>query len=86
LAYPAPSASADGDVASHGGVYGARSHPPLASGRSQFSDFDEAERVSSSREELVQKMLAAHGARGNVYTLWAAATAVFRARDEQSST
>ncbi len=31
-------------------------------------------------------MLAAHGDRGNLYTLWTAATAVFRARDEESGT
>ena len=31
-------------------------------------------------------MLAAHGDRGNIYSLWIAATAAFSARDEESST
>ena len=33
-----------------------------------------------AREELVAKMLAAHADRGNLYSLWAAATAAFSAR------
>ena len=57
----------------------------IAGTRQYIIDFDEAERVSSSREELVGKMLAAHGDRGNLYSLWAAATAAFSARDEKSS-
>jgi hypothetical protein len=52
----------------------------IAGTRQYIIDFDEAERVSSSREELVQTMLAAHGDRGNLYTLWNAATAAFNAR------
>jgi len=52
----------------------------IAGTRQYIIDFDEAERVSSSREELVKKMLATHGDRGNVYTLWTAATAAFRDR------
>jgi glyoxylase-like metal-dependent hydrolase (beta-lactamase superfamily II) len=54
----------------------------IAGTRQYIIDFDEAERVSSSREELVGKMLAAHGRRGNPYSLWAAATAAFGARQE----
>jgi hypothetical protein len=54
--------------------------------RQYIIDFDEAERTSSSREELVGRMLAAQGDRGNPYTLWTAATAAFSARDERSST
>ncbi len=49
----------------------------IVGSRQYIIDFDEAARVSSSREELVEKMLATHGNRGNVYTLWTAATAVF---------
>jgi hypothetical protein len=52
----------------------------IAGTRQYIIDFDEAERVSSSREELVGKMLAAHGDRGDPYSLWAAATAAFSAR------
>ena len=52
----------------------------IAGTRQYIVDFDEAERVSSSREELVGKMLAAHGDRGNLYSLWSAATAAFSAR------
>jgi hypothetical protein len=51
----------------------------IAGTRQYIIDFDEAERASSSREELVGKMLAAHGDRGNLYTLWTAATAAFSA-------
>jgi glyoxylase-like metal-dependent hydrolase (beta-lactamase superfamily II) len=40
----------------------------IAGTRQYIIDFDEAERVSSSREELVGKMLAAHGRRGNPYS------------------
>jgi glyoxylase-like metal-dependent hydrolase (beta-lactamase superfamily II) len=58
----------------------------IAGTRQYIIDFDEAERASGTREELVEKMLAAHGDRGNVYSLWAAATAVFGARDEENST
>jgi glyoxylase-like metal-dependent hydrolase (beta-lactamase superfamily II) len=57
----------------------------VAGTRRYILDFDEAERVSTSREELVGKMLAAHGDRGNIYSLWAAATAAFGARDVNSS-
>ena len=57
----------------------------IAGTRQYILDFDEAERVSTSREELVGKMLAAHGDRGNIYSLWAAATAAFGARDANSS-
>lgn len=52
----------------------------IAGTRQYIIDFDEAERVSSSREELVGKMLAAHGDRGNLYSLWSAATAAFSVR------
>ena len=52
----------------------------IAGTRQYIIDFDEAERVSSSREELVGKMLAVHGDRGNLYSLWSAATAAFSAR------
>lgn len=58
----------------------------IAGTRQYIIDFDEAERVSATREELVEKMLAAHGDRGNLYSLWTAATAAFSARDEKSST
>jgi hypothetical protein len=57
-----------------------RGQPGVAGTRQYIIDFDEAERVSSSREELVKKMLATHGDRGNVYTLWTAATAAFHDR------
>jgi glyoxylase-like metal-dependent hydrolase (beta-lactamase superfamily II) len=53
----------------------------IAGTRQYIIDFDEAERISSSREELVEKMLAAHGDRGNPYTLWTAATEAFSTRD-----
>ena len=53
----------------------------IAGTRQYIIDFDEAERVSATREELVGKMLAAHGDRGNLYSLWTAATAVFSARN-----
>jgi glyoxylase-like metal-dependent hydrolase (beta-lactamase superfamily II) len=58
----------------------------IAGTRQYIIDFDEAEQVSSSREELVERMLAAHGDRGNPYTLWTAATAAFSTRDAKSST
>ncbi len=58
----------------------------ITGSRQYIIDFDEAERASSSREELVGRMLAAHGDRGNPYTLWTAATAAFSARDGKSST
>jgi len=48
--------------------------------RQYILDFDEAARVSSSREELVGKMLAAYGDHGNLYSLWSAATAAFSDR------
>ena len=54
--------------------------------RRYITDFDEAARVSATREELVEKMLAAHGDRGNVYTLWTAATAAFGGRDGDNGT
>jgi glyoxylase-like metal-dependent hydrolase (beta-lactamase superfamily II) len=54
--------------------------------RRYITDFDEAARVSATREELVEKMLAAHGDRGNVYTLWTAATAAFGGRDRDNGT
>jgi glyoxylase-like metal-dependent hydrolase (beta-lactamase superfamily II) len=54
--------------------------------RQYIVDFDEAERVSATREELVEKMLAAHGDRGNVYSLWNAATAAFSGRDADGGT
>jgi glyoxylase-like metal-dependent hydrolase (beta-lactamase superfamily II) len=59
----------------------------LLGGTSRYiTDFDEAARVSATREELVAKMLAAHGDRGNVYTLWTAATAAFGGRDADNGT
>jgi hypothetical protein len=54
--------------------------------RQYIVDFDEAERVSATREELVEKMLAAHGDRGNVYSLWNAATAAFSGHDADGGT
>jgi glyoxylase-like metal-dependent hydrolase (beta-lactamase superfamily II) len=57
----------------------------IAGTRQYIIDFDEAERISATREELVEKMLATHGDRGNVYSLWTAATAVFGARNEEST-
>jgi glyoxylase-like metal-dependent hydrolase (beta-lactamase superfamily II) len=47
-----------------------------------ITDFDEAERQSASAQELVDRMLALHPDRGNPYTLWNAATEVFRAREQ----
>jgi hypothetical protein len=59
----------------------------LITGSKQYIiDFDEAVEASASRDELVEKMLSAHGDRGNVFTLWNAATAVLAARDQESST
>jgi glyoxylase-like metal-dependent hydrolase (beta-lactamase superfamily II) len=59
----------------------------LITGSKQYIiDFDEAAEASASRDELVDKMLAVHGDRGNVFTLWNAATAVFSARHQTSST
>ena len=59
----------------------------LITGSKQYIiDFDEAAEASASREEIVDKMLAVHGDRGNVFTLWNAATAVFSARHQESST
>jgi hypothetical protein len=49
------------------------------------ADFDEAERQSASAQELVDKMVALHGDRGNAFTLWNAATEVFRARERLST-
>jgi hypothetical protein len=50
-----------------------------------IADFDEAERQSASAQELVDKMVALHGDRGNPFTLWNAATEVFRARERVST-
>ncbi len=50
-----------------------------------ITDFDKAERQSESAQELVEKMLALHPDRGNPYTLWNAATEVFRARAQRST-
>jgi glyoxylase-like metal-dependent hydrolase (beta-lactamase superfamily II) len=59
----------------------------LITGSKQYIvDFDEAAEASASREEIVDRMLALHGDRGNVFTLWNAATAVFRARHQESGT
>jgi len=59
----------------------------LITGSKQYiTDFDEAAEASASREEIVDKMLAVHGDRGNVFTLWNAATAVFSARHQESGT
>lgn len=53
----------------------------LIEGSKQYiSDFDEAERQSGSAQELVDRMVALHGDRGNPFTLWNAATEVFGAR------
>jgi len=49
-------------------------------------DFNEAAEASASREEFVEKMLAVHGDRGNVSTLWNSVTAFFRALGQQSRT
>ena len=51
----------------------------IAGTRQYIIDFDEAERVSSSREELVGKMLAAPWRPRQPYSLWSA-TAAFSAR------
>jgi glyoxylase-like metal-dependent hydrolase (beta-lactamase superfamily II) len=59
----------------------------LITGSKQYIvDFDEAAETSASREEIVDKMLAVHGDRGNVFTLWNAATAVFSGRHRESGT
>jgi len=59
----------------------------LITGSKQYIiDFDEAAEASASREEIVDKMLALHGDRGNIFTLWSAATAVFSARHQESDT
>jgi glyoxylase-like metal-dependent hydrolase (beta-lactamase superfamily II) len=58
----------------------------ITGSRQYITDFDEAEQASGSPQELVDRMLAIHGDRGNPYTLWNAAVAVFRAGDDARST
>jgi glyoxylase-like metal-dependent hydrolase (beta-lactamase superfamily II) len=53
----------------------------ITGSRQYIVDFDEAERNSTSAQELVDRMLAIHGDRGNPYTLWTAAASVFGARN-----
>jgi glyoxylase-like metal-dependent hydrolase (beta-lactamase superfamily II) len=50
-----------------------------------IADFDEAERQSTSAQELVDRMVVLHRDRGNPFTLWNAATEVFRARERVST-
>jgi glyoxylase-like metal-dependent hydrolase (beta-lactamase superfamily II) len=54
----------------------------ITASKQYILDFEEAAETSGSREELVEKMVAAHGYRGNVFSLWNSATAYFRAREE----
>jgi glyoxylase-like metal-dependent hydrolase (beta-lactamase superfamily II) len=59
---------------------GARDDDPaaiLGATRIYICDFGESLSESHSAQELVDKMMALHGERGNPYTLWTAARAVF---------
>ena len=51
----------------------------IGGAKQYISDFDAAERQSGSAQELVNRMMALHGDRGNPFTLWNAATEAFRA-------
>ena len=57
----------------------------IGGSKQYIADFDEAERESASPQELVDRMVPLHGDRGNPFTLWNAATEVFRARARAST-
>jgi hypothetical protein len=44
-----------------------------------IENFDRVVDESTSPQEVVQKMMAAHGEHGNPFTLWNAATEMFKA-------
>jgi glyoxylase-like metal-dependent hydrolase (beta-lactamase superfamily II) len=54
----------------------------ITASKQYIIDFERAGDASATRDELVEKMLVAHGDRGNVFSLWNSATAYFRAREE----
>ncbi len=59
---------------------GARDDDPaaiLGGTKAYIRDFDRSLSESHSAQELVDKMIALHGGRGNPYTLWVAAQGVF---------